>query len=224
MRDAPQDVLRVDAGLVLQFRHRAVVQRRREEAQIARDEVERRVTRIHGNDAVVVVVEHAIGPARLIAREPLRLLGSDVDFDGGRAEGALVRRDVHAAKGSEERRHDNEGCARRRRIHDDHEDPKTTKYLEYGCHYAARLLEGQRFHSNALRGLGVFVSFEIGAVGSCGSSAYAFAPALLCSIRRPGLLMPVNRSFSPSGHCTTTASTFVASPNPRCNRTSLADK
>jgi hypothetical protein len=82
MRDAPQHVGRLDSGLPPQLGHHVVVEPGREEAKIARDEIERRPVRLERHDTVMNRVEHPGGLPCAIAAEPLRRVRRDVHFHG----------------------------------------------------------------------------------------------------------------------------------------------
>jgi hypothetical protein len=86
VRHAPQHVLRIDPGFLLKILHHAVVERRREEAQVARDEIELALARVERRHPVIDVVVHAGRLPRLVPGEPLRGLRRDVDLDRRRAE------------------------------------------------------------------------------------------------------------------------------------------
>src|SRR5262245_23893221 len=80
-------MLRFDARVAPQLLREFLVDLRREEAQIARDQEERRSPVIHGGDAVVYLVVHAGGLSCGVAQQPLRTLRCDVDGHGGSPKG-----------------------------------------------------------------------------------------------------------------------------------------
>jgi len=86
MGHAPPDILRFNAQFAVKLRNGVIVDAWGKQAQIARNEKEEHMAVIHGHDAVVDAVVHAVRLSRSISHQPLRRRGRDVNFHGGGTE------------------------------------------------------------------------------------------------------------------------------------------